>query len=149
MDAITRILAGNSGNADAGAKIFVKLCSSCHVLFGQGGTLGPELTGKERGNVPALLLNIIDPSASLREGYTLFQIKTRNDRTLVGFIDERDGTRLVIRDPAGQRTPVPLADIAEERALPTSLMPEGLLDGLSDKELRDFFAYLSSPTAPD
>src|SRR5215207_3625681 len=111
MDAITRILAGNTGNADDGAKTFVNRCSSCHVLFGQGGTLGPELTGKERGNVPAMLLNIIDPSASLREGYTLFQVRTRYDQTLVGFVDERDATRIVLRDPAGQRTPVPLADI--------------------------------------
>lgn len=148
MDAITRILAGGAGNAGAGSKLFAARCASCHMLFGQGGTLGPELTGKERDNMQNMLLNIIDPNASLREGYTLFQIKTRNDRTLVGFVDDRDATRLVIRDPAGQRTPVPLTDIAEERALPTSLMPEGLLEGLSDLELRDFFAYLSSPTTP-
>ena len=112
------------------------------------GKLGPELTGKERTNIQNMLVNIIDPSASLREGYTLFQVKTRDQRTLVGFIDERDPNRLVLRDAGGQRTTVPPSDIVEEKALPTSLMPEGLLEGLSDQELRDFFAYLASPAVP-
>jgi putative membrane-bound dehydrogenase-like protein len=145
IDEIAAIVAGGSGKAVTGAKVFDARCASCHQLFGHGGTLGPDLTGKERGNLPNMLLNIIDPNASIREGYTLFQLKTRDDRTLMGFIDERDPARIVLRDVAGQRTSVLTANIAEERALPTSLMPEGLLEGLTDQELRDFFAYLASP----
>ena len=145
IDQIAGILAQAGGKAEAGAKLFEARCSSCHQLFGQGGNIGPDLSGKERGNVANMLLNIIDPNASIREGYTLFQLKTKDGRTLVGFVDERDPARLVLRDPAGQRTTVPTSGIAEERALPNSLMPEGLLEGLSDQELRDFFTYLSAP----
>jgi putative heme-binding domain-containing protein len=149
IDAVAKLLtSGSPGNAAAGARTYAARCASCHELFGEGGKLGPELTGKERTNVQNMLLNIIDPSASLREGYTLFHVKTRDERTLVGFIDARDANRVVLRDAGGQRTTVPPSDIVEEKALPTSLMPEGLLEGLSDRELRDFFAYLSSPAAP-
>jgi putative heme-binding domain-containing protein len=145
IDAIAQTLAsGPPGNAASGAKIFEQRCAVCHTLFGRGATVGPELTGLERTNLPTMLLNIVDPSATIREGYTLFHVRTKDKRTFVGFVDERDTNRLVIRDPAGQRTPVATADIEKERALPTSLMPEGLLDGLSDQELKDFFAYVSS-----
>jgi putative membrane-bound dehydrogenase-like protein len=146
INAITHTLASSPpGNAAAGAKGFAQRCAVCHTLFGQGETIGPELTGLERTNVPTMLLNIVDPSASIREGYTLFQFRTKDKRTLVGFVDQRDTARVVIRDSAGQRTPLATSDVVKERALPTSLMPEGLLDGLSDQELKDFFAYLSSP----
>ena len=36
-------------------------------------------------------------------------------------------------------------EIESVTALPNSLMPEGLLSGMSDDELRDFFAYVSKP----
>ena len=35
-------------------------------------------------------------------------------------------------------------DVVESRALPTSIMPAGLADRLTDQELRDLLAYLSS-----
>jgi hypothetical protein len=40
---------------------------------------------------------------------------------------------------------VPRDQVAEMKAAGTSLMPEGLLDGLTDQQLRDFFAYLRIP----
>jgi putative heme-binding domain-containing protein len=54
----------------------------------------------------------------------------------------------VLRDTVGQRTAIAISDIREERVIPTSLMPEGLLDGLSQEQLRDFFAYLTSAADP-
>ncbi|HUR57461.1 MAG TPA: hypothetical protein VM029_07115, partial [Opitutaceae bacterium] len=115
---------------------------------GRGGEIGPELTGYERTNLPNVLLSIVDPSLAIREGFATFQITTKDNRTLVGFLEERDPNRLLLRDVSGQKTPVAIVDIASEKPLPVSLMPEGLLDGLSAQELRDFIAYFTAPTDP-
>ena len=46
-----------------GAKLFKKQCASCHQLFGEGGKIGPDITGAQRMNLDYMLENIIDPSA--------------------------------------------------------------------------------------
>ena len=46
-----------------GRLLFKRSCSSCHMLFGEGGTVGPELTGTQRQNLHYLLDNIVAPSA--------------------------------------------------------------------------------------
>lgn len=49
-----------------------------------------------------------------------------------------------LRGLDGQDQVLPSAEVLEVRPTGRSLMPEGLLDGLSDEQLRDFFAYLRS-----
>ena len=61
------------------------------------------------------------------------------------IIDKQDAGGVVLKDVAGQKHPVKQSDITALEASPISLMPEGLLTGLSDAELRDFFAYLMKP----
>jgi putative heme-binding domain-containing protein len=95
--------------------------------------------------VEYLVFNIVDPSAAVREEYTTFRVKTTDGQSFDGLIAERGGNQVTLIDAAGQRTVIPKDRVAEERALPTSLMPEGLLAGLSDQQLRDFFAYLAAP----
>jgi putative heme-binding domain-containing protein len=55
---------------------------------------------------------------------------------------------LVLRDPAGQTQTVNRSRISKEQPLPFSLMPEGLLTGLPDQDIRDLFAWIRSTTPP-
>jgi len=145
IDELTKLLARDAPtNLLNGQATFEARCAACHKLHGRGGDTGPDLTDYERSNLPTVLLSLVDPSIGIREGYATVQITTRDERTLIGFLAERDPTRLVLRDPAGQQTAIAASDIREERVLPMSLMPEGLLEGLSEQELRDFFAHLAS-----
>lgn len=136
------------GDVEAGQALYQARCAACHELFGQGGKIGPELTGYERTNLENMLLNIVDPNVSIREGYTLFQVTTKDGRELVGFIVDRDGARITLRDPAGTTQIVPLDQVQREQAAGISLMPEGLIDDLSPQQLRDFFAYLTASAVP-
>ncbi len=136
------------GDAVSGRKVFAARCAACHQLFGEGGVLGPDLTSQERSNIENMLLQIVDPNAGIREGYTLFQIETRDGRRLLGYVADREGDTLTLRDAAGQVMTIHLDEIASQSALPDSLMPEGLLDGLGDEEIRDLFAYLSGVPGP-
>ena len=65
-----------------------------------------------------------------------------------GLIKERGPDSVTIVDATQQRTVVPKKDVKDERALTLSIMPEGLLTGLKDAELRDLLEYLQAPTPP-
>jgi putative membrane-bound dehydrogenase-like protein len=141
---VAAVLRNGTGDAASGTVLFAKRCAACHQLFGKGGALGPDLTAVERTNTANMLLQIVDPNAGIREGYTLFQIVVKDGRQLLGYIEESDGKNVSLRDAAGQLTTLAEEDVAGKQALPMSLMPEGLLDDLNEQQLRDLFAYLES-----
>jgi putative membrane-bound dehydrogenase-like protein len=139
---VVNVLRANSGNAIAGKSIYQSRCGSCHQLFGDGGDLGPDLTGYDRRNVDELLLNIVDPNASIREGYVNYLIETEDGRSLLGTIRERSGNTVTIQPFGGEEITLSNDQILSMQAQPTSLMPERLLDGLTEQQLSDLFAYI-------
>jgi putative heme-binding domain-containing protein len=143
--AVRAIIDGKSGDPYKGEATFMQRCAACHTLFFKGGNIGPNLTSYQRDDLGTMLISIIDPSAEIREGYQNYILKTRDGRTLSGFLSDHDADVMVIRGLDGQDTRISRTDIAELKAQPTSIMPEGLLEGLGDQELRDFFAYLRIP----
>ncbi|MCR9118206.1 MAG: dehydrogenase, partial [bacterium] len=71
-----------------GRALFVKTCNNCHQLFGEGGKIGPEITGANRSNIDYLLENILDPNALVPKIYQLTLIETANGRILTGLVVE-------------------------------------------------------------
>jgi putative membrane-bound dehydrogenase-like protein len=142
---VRSIIDSGSGDPYKGEAFFMQRCAACHTLFFKGGNIGPNLTSYQRDDLSTMLISIIDPSAEIREGYQNYLLKTRDGRTLSGFLSDHDADIVTIRGLDGQDTRISRSDIAELKAMPTSIMPEGLLEGLSDQQLRDFFAYLRIP----
>jgi putative heme-binding domain-containing protein len=145
---IRRVLLSDVGNAVSGRSHFQTRCAACHTLFGEGGNVGPDLTGYERGNVAFWADNIIYPSLEIREGYASYTARMRNGQLIVGMMDAQTSAGVVLRDFAGQKTLLRQSEIESLDANPVSVMPEGLLGGMSDEELRDLFAFLMAPTKP-
>ncbi len=139
--AIVRAGAGDPYN---GRTLFQNTCAGCHRLFGQGGQVGPDLTVYDRSDLDSMLLSIVNPGAEIREGYEQIHLETRDGRLLSGFLMEKDDQTLVLRTLDNQTVVVPVAEIREQDRPAASLMPEGLLDGFKDQEVRDLFAYLRS-----
>jgi putative heme-binding domain-containing protein len=139
---VTRLVQSAPGNALAGRPIYQSRCGSCHKLFDEGGNLGPELTGYDRSNLNDLLLNIIDPNADIREGYVNYHIITTDERTLVGTLTARSGETITIQPSGGEAITLHTDRIQEMQAQANSLMPERLLHGLTDQQMRDLFTYL-------
>ena len=67
---------------------------------------------------------------------------TREGRTLSGFLTDQDTQVVVLRGMAGEDIRVERRQVESIEPMGRSFMPARLLDGLSDQELRDFFAYL-------
>jgi len=140
--AVEEILKQGTGNPYAGEALYLQSCASCHKLFFKGGNLGPELTNYQRDNLGTMLPSIINPNAEIREGYEYNQVETKDGRSLSGFLVERDPQVIVLRGLEGADITVPQSEIKEMRPMGRSLMPEGLLEQMSEQQLRDLFAYL-------
>ena len=138
----TEVIGVGSGNPYNGKKLFSNSCGKCHVLFTQGGKIGPDLTAFKRDDLRRMLVNVLNPSIEIREGYENHAVLTADGRALNGFIEDQDAQVVVLKAADGQRTVIKRDDIDETRVLPTSVMPEGLLKELSNQQIRDLFAYL-------
>ena len=139
---IKAVLKTGLGDADKGKVQFMGRCAICHKLFGEGGQIGPELTGYDRSNADFWLDNLFMPSMEIREGFGAYIVKTKGGQILTGLMDAQDAKGIVIKDMANNKTALKQTDIESMTASPVSLMPEGLTTGMSDADLKDFFAYL-------
>lgn len=139
---VIKMLRKGKGDPVKGKTVFVNRCGNCHRLFNEGGVLGPDLTGYDRRNVSDMLMNIIDPSADIREGYVYYQVNSKDGRSLYGKIIDRSGDNITLVSMAGEKTVLAKSAIVKMEAQPTSLMPERLLDGLSEQEMQDLFSYI-------
>jgi putative membrane-bound dehydrogenase-like protein len=145
---IATALTRGKGDPAAGVALFDKHCASCHTLFGRGTKLGPDLTTADRKNREWLLLNVVDPSAVVRLEYAAYNVVTADGRVLSGLIAEATPQAVTLVDAKNERTVLPRDQIDQMNPSPTSLMPEKLLDTLSDQELRDLFSYIQSDAPP-
>ncbi len=127
-----------------GRLVFARTCASCHVLFGEGKKIGPDLTGSQRANPEYVLSKVLDPSAVVARDYQVTVLTTVQGRTLTGLVVEENDKVLTLQTPT-ELVRVPKADVEERRRSPQSLMPEGQLTPLSDAEVRDLIAYLAGP----
>ena len=114
-------------------------------MFGEGGDVGPDLTGSDRANVDYVLENVFDPSASVGRDFLLHTIATTDGRLISGIIREQNPQRLVVQT-VNERIILPVEDLDAVKASNASMMPEGLFEGLADDDLKALISYLRSPT---
>jgi len=125
----------------SGKAIFEQSCASCHKMYGEGGDIGPDITGSNRSDLEYILTNMLDPSGEIPEGYQLVTINTQDGRAFAGNVANEDDTQVTLR-MIGQDVVIAKSDILSRETLPVSMMPEGLLSALDDKQVRDLVAYL-------
>ena len=142
IERIKTALAKGEGDPYAGKTLFINRCAACHRLFADGADLGPNLTALKRDDLDSMLLAIVNPDAEIREGYERLLVTMKDGRILVGSKADEDDLVVVLRGVDGRSTPLSKARIADTEPVAGSLMPGGLVQDLSDSQLRDLFAYL-------
>ncbi len=128
-------------DASRGRIIYQRSCAACHVMYGEGGKIGPELTGSNRADSDYLLLNVIDPNYDVPEGYRLVTITSKDGQVFAGMVAEEDDAKIVLT-MVGQTSVIAKTDVKTRVTLKISLMPEGLLLTLKDNEFLDLIQYL-------
>jgi putative heme-binding domain-containing protein len=131
-------------DASRGREQFAKTCGGCHMLFGEGGKIGPDLTGSNRTDLEYLLANLLDPSAVVGRDYQTTTIVTADGRSIAGIVVGETPTSVTLQTPTEKIT-IDLADVETRALSPLSLMPENQLDQLAPQAARDLVAYLRSP----
>ena len=126
-----------------GRAIFDKSCGQCHILYGEGGKVGPDITGSNRHNMDYLLENILDPNAAIGKDYQMVEITTTGFQKITGLILNRTPNVLTIKTLNDQIT-LPTDEVDQIKPTTLSMMPEGLLTPMKPNEVRDLIAYLQS-----
>jgi len=128
-------------SAEHGRAIYDRVCVQCHKLHGAGGDIGPELTGANRLDLDYLLENVVDPNALIGHDYQLTMVRLTDGRVLSGIIEQSGDQTVTVTMLTGSET-VQRSDIAGMDRLDVSMMPEGLLDGLTEIEVQNLLKYL-------
>ncbi|MEZ5324564.1 MAG: GDSL-type esterase/lipase family protein [Verrucomicrobiales bacterium] len=126
-----------------GKMLFSQVCASCHRLYGEGGNIGPDLTGSGRADLDYLLHNIADPSALVAADYQLSSLTMVDGRVLSGMIRSRNDSIIVLQTLT-ETLNLQVSDVAGSETSPISIMPEGLLGAFDETKTRDLIAYLMS-----
>jgi quinoprotein glucose dehydrogenase len=135
------------GDAAAGRRIFTTRaevsCLRCHKVNGEGGEVGPDLTGVgSRQSREYLLESIVDPNRQIAKGFETVVVTLKSGKTVVGVLKSEDADMLRLITAEGQPVNVSKADI-DERESGKSAMPEDAVKHLSKAELRDLVEYLA------
>ncbi len=131
-------------NLGAGRQHYQAICSACHKLYGQGGPIGPDLTGSGRSDLDYLLENIMDPSAIVPADYRLTILKMKDGRIATGVV-KSENQQTITLSLAPADTTVEKSTIEDRSISPESMMPEGLLLAFTPDQVRDLIAYLMHP----
>lgn len=136
-------LAKQSGDPVQGKTVFANNCVVCHVFDGQGGKVGPDLTGISARDRADILLEILDPNRSVEANYQLWTVNTKDGETYAGRLESETQTTVEILDTAGQKHVIQRKDIESLQSSAASIMPVGF-EALDPNDLKALLAYLSA-----
>lgn len=118
-------------------------CSKCHAIAGAGGIVGPELNSiGASAQIDYLIESLLEPNKKVKENFHSRVVQTIDGLQYSGVPIREDKQETVLRTAEGKVVTIPADDI-EAAKDGRSLMPEGLVDPLSRKELVDLVAFLS------
>jgi putative membrane-bound dehydrogenase-like protein len=133
------------GVGEQGHILYFGYCSSCHqtadavgVDFGPKiATIGDKL-GKE-----ALLDAIMHPNAGISYGYEGYVVKLKDGGTSVGILASKSAKEIVLKVMGGTTETHKMSNVAAITQMKESLMPTGLHEAMTIKQLTDLVQYLS------
>jgi putative heme-binding domain-containing protein len=135
------------GDAARGKTIYQSkgACASCHIIHGEGGSLGPELSEIGASRTPEYLRNaLLKPGADVPAAYLVVSVGTRDGKTIRGMRITEDTFTLQMRDSANRTYSFRKADLASYRKeFNQSLMPS-FENKFTAAELDDLIAWLAS-----
>ncbi len=138
-----RALAEKNGDLAKG-KAIAAMCTACHQVGGQGGQIGPNLSGVGAMGMEAILRNVLTPNAAMEAGYRVCQIQLKDGSVKEGFMAQQDEAAIILRTPGSEDQRIPHRDIRRTKFLKRSMMPEGLIDALPAEMVTDLFSYLKT-----
>jgi putative heme-binding domain-containing protein len=135
------------GNLRRGQKIFSDVngvnCVRCHTINGQGGHIGPDLTGiGARQNRGQIIESVLYPSKVILDGYQQVFFYMTDDEDFAGIVRSETADTVTVIDSLGVTNLLEKSKIKNRKISQISLMPEGLQTCLSLEEFSDLIAFV-------
>ena len=131
------------GDASRGRLVFKEQCGKCHMYSGEGGKVGPELTGMAVHPAHELLIHILDPNRSVEGNYRAYTVSTDDGRVVTGLLASESKTAIEIVDAEGKRVAIQRDEIDNFQPSPNSLMPVGFEKQIKPEGFADLLAFLT------
>jgi len=131
------------GDAARGKLVFKEQCGKCHMHAGEGGKVGPELTGMAVHPAHELLIHILDPNRSVEGNYRAYTVSTDDGRVVTGLLAAESKTAVEIVDAEGKRVAIQRSEIDAFQPSPNSLMPVGFEKQIKPEGFADLLAFLT------
>jgi putative membrane-bound dehydrogenase-like protein len=131
------------GDPAKGKLVFTQQCAKCHSHGGEGGKVGPDLTGMAAHPKSELLLHILDPSRSVEGNFASYTVATNDGRTYTGLLASESKTAIELIDTEGKTHTLLREDIDELVASRKSIMPEGFEKQVPPESLADLLEFLT------
>jgi putative heme-binding domain-containing protein len=144
IDAIATV-ALQGGDLSRGRDIFKQQCAKCHTHSGEGGKVGPDLTGMAVHPRDELLVHILDPSRSVEGNFFQYAIATTDGRVLNGLLASETKTTVDLVDTEGKTLTIQRSEIDEMVGSRKSVMPEGFEKQIPPEGFADLLAFLTRP----
>jgi hypothetical protein len=135
-------LAKEKGDPIRGKEVFTANCAVCHAINGQGGTVGPDLSGIAARDRSEILIDILDPNRSVEANYRLWNVTTKSGETYSGRLETETQTSVEILDTTGQKHAIQRKDIGTLEGTQLSIMPAGL-EALPPDDLKALLEFLA------
>ena len=132
------------GDAVRGKLVFKEQCGKCHMHSGEGGKVGPELTGMAVHPAHELLIHILDPNRSVEGNYRAYTVSTDDGRVVTGLLASESKTAIEMVDAEGKRVAIQRDEIDLFQPSPNSLMPVGFEKQIRPEGFADLLAFLTA-----
>lgn len=128
-----------------GREVYDRVCAICHALGGSSdGKLGPDLAGTWRNGADYFIENIVDPNAVVGDAYQLGIVTLKDGTVVAGAVENESPTSISVRTIPGPVVSVPVAEVQERQKLEQSLMPPGILEALSERDMIALLKFLTT-----
>ena len=142
---ITQVDSTKQFNAAEGRARFEATCAVCHPTGRGGGGFAPSLAGSRNRSTEAILTSILDPARAVEGAFRVFRVETSDGETTDGFFGDEAAEALTLRFPGTPSRSIPVKSIRKAGYVDgSSMMPEGLLNGMTDSQIIDLVRHVQS-----
>lgn len=134
------------GDIASGRKIYTERCAACHRFGNEGNAVGPDIVAMKTSGKEKLLVNIVDPNREVAPNLQTYSVETTDGETITGLLLKDSGGSVTLTTGGGSEITLIRAQVRKLSAQGKSLMPEGLEDGLTLKQMADLLEFLSVAT---
>jgi len=136
------------GNWLRGRKIFFgdqAACFKCHLMRGDGGKVGPDLSNLIHRDFASVMKDITQPSAAINPDHVAYNIELKDGELLTGVSIGENENEFSLADAGGKAITISKKQITSMKPSTISLMPEGLLQNFSERQVKDLLTFLLAP----